>query len=203
MACQNNSRQRTSAEAALIGGLPFAPVLALPVITHCRWASPIAAICFQVAGHRASPTRSAPTAAKPRHCRRGTSRASRIRGAGILYRSQQSAPAARACSSYEGRIIRICAPACDAARSRPLRKRRLGSRAQYASDYDRPRGQGFTRAICLALLEIIAALPHRVGHVSQAKNSHPGRASEPPFCRRASRSRAAGTKTDGIDTCLL
>lgn len=39
--------------------------------TPCRRAAPIAAICLQAAGRGAPPTRNAPPATLPRHCRRG------------------------------------------------------------------------------------------------------------------------------------
>lgn len=52
------------------------------------------------------------------------------------------------------------------------------------SNDNRERGQGFPSAICFALLEIITALSHGVGDMSEAKNSHSGRVSK---CVKGSR----------------
>ena len=57
---------------------------------------------------------------------------------------------------------------------------RIGAlgRALHTSDYHRERGQGFPRAVCVALFEIVTGLPHGVGDMGEAKHSHSGRASK-------------------------
>jgi hypothetical protein len=66
-----------------------------------RRAWPTAAICFQAAGRGPPPIQSAPPAAMPRHCRRGTGSTSGRGRAGMLHRWQQSPLPAPGCSPCE------------------------------------------------------------------------------------------------------
>jgi hypothetical protein len=62
----------TYEKSAVIPSCSRMPPLDNAPMKTARRAWPIAAICFQAAGRGAPPIRSAPPAAMPRHCRRGT-----------------------------------------------------------------------------------------------------------------------------------